>query len=178
MAPDASLEQGGSSARVPSQDRLASAHRTVLDPRTPSGRPRVPMRRETEAAGRGGVVRTRELHALGLRDQDIRIAVGYGNLRRIRNGRYALPATDDRLLEAVRLGGRLACVSALAFHDDTSAPAVVHIEIPANVPAPAAARSAGARIHWTRHPSAGGVALVDRAAAAIQAAACRASLEG
>jgi len=136
------------------------------------------MRWETELAARGGIVRVRDLHAIGLRDQDIRIAVGYGSLRRIRNGWYALPGADERLVDAVRLGGRLACVSAIALHDGTSAPRTVHIEVPSNVPTPAAARAAGARLHWARRPSPGTVALVDRDAAAIQAAACRASLEG
>ncbi len=156
-----------------------------LRPVTPTGKPRAALPWERGVVALGGIARTRDLRAMGMSDQDIRFAVGYGNLRRVRNGWYTLPGVDARLIEAVRLGGRLACVSALAFHADGGADAAasspgdgcVHIEVPANVPTPRAARAAGARIHWARTPSPGTNALVDRDTAVRQARECSAARE-
>jgi len=46
--------------------------------------------------------------------RSLQAAVGNGFLIRARRGLYVLPDTDRHTLEAVRLGGRLACVSAAA----------------------------------------------------------------
>lgn len=62
------------------------------------------------------VVRTKELLAAGWTRDGIRRAVEKGHLTRIRQGWYATPLADERVLRAVRSGGALACASALAHH--------------------------------------------------------------
>ena len=47
-------------------------------------------------------------------DHGLTCAVRTGALLRVRRDHYALPGTDRHTVEAVRIGGRLACVSALA----------------------------------------------------------------
>lgn len=60
------------------------------------------------------IAQTGALNAAGANWRVLRGAVETGCLVRARRGHYALPGTDAHILEAVRLGGRLACVSAAA----------------------------------------------------------------
>ncbi|MDY7542725.1 MULTISPECIES: hypothetical protein [unclassified Cryobacterium] len=60
------------------------------------------------------IAETAALLAAGATWRSLQAAVDNGFLIRARRGHYALPETDVHLLEAVRLGGRLACVSAAA----------------------------------------------------------------
>jgi len=61
------------------------------------------------------VIRSRaELRARGATGRELTAAVGAGELVRVRRGLYALPETPDAVLTAVRIGGRVSCVSALA----------------------------------------------------------------
>ena len=60
------------------------------------------------------IAETGALNAAGANWRVLRAAVESGYLVRARRGHYALPDTDAHILEAVRLGGRLACVSAVA----------------------------------------------------------------
>ena len=124
---------------------------------------------------RGGVASAADLHALGLGDIDIRLYASYGTLRRVRRGWYILPDTDETVAEACRWGGRLTCLSALALYgDDVEDDGRLHIELRRSdvLRVPAELRDR-VRVHWTRRPSAGGRALVSRAAARRQALACR-----
>jgi very-short-patch-repair endonuclease len=57
---------------------------------------------------------TDALIAGGATWRSLKAAVESGGLIRVRRGHYALPGTEPRALEAVRLGGRLGCVSAAA----------------------------------------------------------------
>jgi len=54
-----------------------------------------------------------ELRSSGLTDRHLAVAVQSGALIRVRRGYYAHTGTDTALVRAVRVGGRLACVSAL-----------------------------------------------------------------
>ena len=65
--------------------------------------------------GNGAVlIRTRrELLELGMSSRDVTAAVEDGALIRVRRGLYARPGTPDAVVRAVRIGGRLACVSVL-----------------------------------------------------------------
>lgn len=63
-----------------------------------------------------GVAETRELIALRVEPRRLAAAVHTGELLRVRRGWYALPETDPALLGAIRVGGRLACVSAAAHY--------------------------------------------------------------
>ena len=68
------------------------------------------------------VYRRAELLARGYRDWQIREALNNGQLYRVRNGWYALHSADPDVVAAVRRGGALGCVSALAKHDIWVAP--------------------------------------------------------
>jgi hypothetical protein len=121
------------------------------------------MKWQVRMAQAGGVATTGDLHRFGLSDVDIRMFGSYGLLARVRVGWYVTPDVDPAVREAVRLGGRLACVSALrnrgapVHHDGR-----LHIELPAHaVPRPGAADRSSVRVHWTRHPSPGDRASVD-----------------
>jgi len=63
-----------------------------------------------------GVVRAADLRAHGLTDWEIRKASTNGGLTWVRQGWYALPGADSPVVEAVRRGGALSCVSALKWH--------------------------------------------------------------
>ena len=60
----------------------------------------------------GGVARTRELLAAGVRKRELTVAVSTGRLTRARNGVYVLSGASARLLESLSHCGTLACVSA------------------------------------------------------------------
>lgn len=129
---------------------------------------------QRKLAQAGGVASTVHLHAMDLTDVDIRMFAGYGLLVRARRGWYVSPDADPAVVEAVKLGGRLACISALRLRGaPVESDGRVHIEIPGNAVVRAAARDAGrVRVHWTRHPSPGDHALVATSAAWRQARAC------
>lgn len=58
------------------------------------------------------IVHRQELLANGMSGQQITQAVRANALLRVRRDHYALPGTDRHTLEAVRVGGRMSCVSA------------------------------------------------------------------
>lgn len=77
-------------------------------------------------------MRTRELVAAGATRSQLAWAVGTGRLVRIRIGHYSLPDLDEPTRRAIRVGGRLACVSALervgVWVRDSPAAPHVHLE--------------------------------------------------
>ena len=79
-------------------------------------------------------MRTRELVAAGMTRSQIAWAVGAGRLIRIRIGHYCLPGLDATTQQAVRVGGRLACVSELARLGVwvTEPPQSAHVHLPVN----------------------------------------------
>ena len=92
------------------------------------------MSRIVEALGRFEGIATRgELTAAGIRGPEISRAVRAGEVRRIRRAHYGLPMASARAVAAVRVGGRLGCISAVRSYgiwvtDD----ATVHVSLPAN----------------------------------------------
>ena len=118
-----------------------------------------------------GLVRTSELIAIGENDELIRIANNYGAIIRVRHGWYALPGTSATLLRAWKARGRLACVSALAFHGvilDGGDP--LHIDVAADSKG---ARSPDLVVHWSRDQSNGDRRAVSVEVATRQASRCR-----
>lgn len=73
-----------------------------------------PARNSVASAGFGTrrILRRHELVERGMSGRAITEAVRSRSLLRVRRDNYALPDTDAHTLEAVRVGGRLACVSA------------------------------------------------------------------
>jgi very-short-patch-repair endonuclease len=100
-----------------------------------------------------------ELIAAGASGRMLTAAVAGGSLVRIRRDHYALPSTANAIQKAVRVGGRVACVSALramsVFVVDSN---VTHIHLPreaSRLRSPANRRvllspdnRAGAHLHW------------------------------
>lgn len=60
----------------------------------------------------GGAATTRSLRSAGVTDRTLRAAVEQGGVVRPRRGVYALPSLLPSGMDALRLGGRLSCVSA------------------------------------------------------------------
>ena len=118
-----------------------------------------------------GLVRTRELLAIGENDELIRIARNYGRIVHVRQGWWTLPGTPLVLMRAWRAGGRLGCVSALAFHGvipDLGDP--LHIEVAA---ASKGARTPGVVVHWSSDRRDGDRRAVSVEVAMRQANRCR-----
>ncbi|CAN5165301.1 hypothetical protein BH11ACT4_BH11ACT4_08970 [soil metagenome] len=100
----------------------------------------------------------------------IDLSLYYRRIVRVRRGWYALPSVDARIVTALRVGGRLACVSALAFYSDAVDPGPVHVVVPYGA---SHLDRGDAIVHWTRRPIAGRL-VVTPEAAAKQARYCRA----
>lgn len=64
----------------------------------------------------GGVLRRTALLIRGASKREIASAVHGGAVIRLREGVYAVPTADPRVLDAARHGGEVACVSALSAH--------------------------------------------------------------
>lgn len=80
-----------------------------------------------------GIATRSQLTAAGVRGPEISFAVQAGEVRRIRRAHYALPTAPARAITAVRVGGRLGCMSAarsygIWVNDDET----VHVSLPAN----------------------------------------------
>ncbi|MBB5633834.1 very-short-patch-repair endonuclease [Cryobacterium mesophilum] len=64
----------------------------------------------------GGLAATHELLDRGYTQRTLGYATATGHIIRVRQGWYCLPDTDIALQEAVRVGGRLSCVSGAEHH--------------------------------------------------------------
>ncbi|MBX3097981.1 MAG: type IV toxin-antitoxin system AbiEi family antitoxin domain-containing protein [Salinibacterium sp.] len=124
-------------------------------------------------ARHGGVFFTDEAYRRGDTQSMLYWSVARGSIIRARRGVYCDPRLSDAALLALRVGGRLACVSALAHHGLTAAPSEVHIVVPANASRLRKPKSSVV-IHWTRRELGGDRIAVDENAARRQAARCRA----
>lgn len=114
--------------------------------------------------GLGAVAQTRELAAAGVTGVGLASEVASGSIIRVRRGWYALPHADAELVRAVRVGGRLACVSAARFYGwATPEHPCLHVSVAANASRLRVAgdeRSAhppghvpGVVVHWQASPS-------------------------
>ena len=115
----------------------------------------------------GGLATTREIAGHRVDMDFFYIAAYHGKVLRVRKGLWARPDLDPVVLEAQLAGGRLACVSALAYHGVIAqVPGPVHVSAPHGVlkwhPG---RRSAPAVRHWSRRRVAG-----DRFAVAVDEA--------
>lgn len=76
---------------------------------------------------------TADLRAAGETIQSVRDGIAAGRLERVIRGWYALPGADRDAVRAMRLGGRLGCVSALALHGAWSPPERgMHLVLPSH----------------------------------------------
>lgn len=141
---------------------------------------------DTFGAGRL-TLRTRELVARGMTRSQLAWAVGAGRLIRVRIGHYCLPGLDVPTQRALRVGGRLACVSELARLGVwvTRPPRHPHVHVEPNVSRlrdPRGARvrlseTGGAVLHWELLTSTASNARVAPVDAFRQAMRCLPPLE-
>lgn len=130
----------------------------------------------------GGIARMAEFLAAGLDPEEVRISRNYGNLLMIRKGWYCHPRAHPAVIAAVRVGGRLACASALAYHDGTESPEWLHVAVPPGAARPRQPHNhrrrleTGSRVvlHWSSVPLTGDRAAVARQTAWLQAQECAA----
>lgn len=81
----------------------------------------------------GGISTRRDLLRCGFTGHQLTAAVRGGIVRRVRQGHYALANADVERLAAVRLGGRLGCLSATkTFGLWAGSDECVHVTLPAN----------------------------------------------
>lgn len=95
-----------------------------------------------------GVVALRELLRARYDRQYILMLAEYRRIERVRFGWYALPDNDPAVLAAWRVGGRLGCVSALAYYGLVRQPGELHVAVNGN--ASRLRKRAGDVIHWSR----------------------------
>jgi hypothetical protein len=100
---------------------------------------------------------------------------------RIRKGWYANREVDDAVIQARRVGGRLACMSALAHYGWCEPePGVLHVSVPRSAsrlrsaadPRRASRDEVTVILHWSRYQSGGGRQAVTLGEAIAQAHGC------
>jgi hypothetical protein len=121
----------------------------------------------------GGIAHSHELSYVPRNVLDV--AAMYGTVLHIKKGLWGLPTLDARVVAAQRAGGRLACVSALAFHG-----IIEPGEHPLHICAPDGVlswrprgRTDGVVRHWSRRRLPGDRQAVDVETAWAQFALCR-----
>ncbi len=115
------------------------------------------------ARANSGVCTTADLQAAGLSPRNIATAVAHGELERLRRGVFADPGIPGAVKRAVRVGGRLPCVSAARLHGlrILRDPTALHVSVPSHATRlrepddrtrmlRPADPSGGVRLHWTR----------------------------
>jgi predicted transcriptional regulator of viral defense system len=131
----------------------------------------------------GGIATTGELIALSYNPQYLRVLAEFGRIVRIRTGWYANNEVDEAVIQARRVGGILACMSALAHHGWCEPePNVVHVSVPRSASrlrsheSPKEIReSAGSTrvvVHWSRRGPTGDRQSVSLGEAIAQANSC------
>jgi hypothetical protein len=81
-----------------------------------SGQTRSVLLIERDLVALGGIASTAELRARGHDAELILVWARYGTIVRVRKGWYAARDEPPQVLMALRVGGRLACISAAALH--------------------------------------------------------------
>lgn len=119
----------------------------------------------------GGVASTARLLRRGFTARELAEAVRSGTIQRVRQGWYALPETPRDVTTAVRVGGSLACVSALRragiwLPFDSR----IHVAVPAHASRLRVVPSAV--VHWCAPADAEFVPVIPLAEALGQAAVC------
>lgn len=135
----------------------------------------------------GARIATRdELIGLGITGRALTSAVRCGELVRVRRDRYAPAGTDRRIIEAVRVGGVIACTSALSISGVFAFEArTTHVHLERTVSRPRSPRNGlqplqhknrrGVKVHWRRlvEPLAATPERVGLVDALIDAARCQ-----
>jgi len=118
---------------------------------------------------RAGLIRTWELAADGIGAEFVELALERGRIQRLRQGWYAAPDLNPTVVAAVRLGGTLACRSALEHYGDDAADGRLHIAVSSGH---RPATASDVVVHWTRTPADRRRPAVSRAEAERQVTRC------
>ncbi|HTL40080.1 MAG TPA: hypothetical protein VL294_01245 [Pseudolysinimonas sp.] len=123
----------------------------------------------------GGMASTGELASRGVERWELDIDVFYGKVLRIRKGLWARPGLSELAVQAQRAGGRLACVSALAYHGVIEpVPGTLHVAAPLWAASWRPGRpNADVIRHWSRNEQRGDRMAVAPEDAWAQFALCR-----
>lgn len=127
----------------------------------------------------GGVATRGELIDAGGSPEMVDLFAWYRRILRTRRGLYVSVGTSPLVIRALKAGGRLACVSALAYHRDP-VPTVgeardmeLHVLIERGVSRARAEEGEKIVFHWTRKRLEGSRVAVSEEVALAQAEACR-----
>jgi hypothetical protein len=108
---------------------------------------------------------------MGVDGDVLDLGLYYQRILRVRIGWYALPDASPAVVAAVRAGGRLACVSALEWHEGREPSDPLHIVL--NRASRARAVDPEIVIHWSRRADDQSVAVVSVELARRQAERCQ-----
>lgn len=134
----------------------------------------------------GGFAHRHELVGMGCWPAMIDLSLYYRKILRVRQGQYASVGTPPAVLRALRVGGRLACVSALEYYEQRRAPAgrgqggrtegePLHVLVRHGASRLGIRTGDPVIVHWTRREVEGTRLVVSERAARGQAAWCRAT---
>jgi predicted transcriptional regulator of viral defense system len=122
----------------------------------------------------GGIARTSELLDRGYDHDRIRMAYTYKRIIRIRRGWWGTLELSDAVVAAARIGGKLACASALEHHGlGGTLSNELHIAVPRSASRLRSSK-ADVIVHWTRNRITGSRQAVSIEQALEQANACQA----
>jgi hypothetical protein len=117
----------------------------------------------------GGIASTQQLDDAGYWQSMIQLWSMYGRIINVCKGWWATPYTLPQLIAARRAGGRLACVSALAYHGRVAWSEPLHISLSRSRKRP---RDRALVLHWSRTPPPGDQHAVSVEVAREQARRC------
>lgn len=152
---------------------------TLLTPADP-----VSMRSLTDTIhGYGGLAATHQLYAAGFNKWMLSLAVNHGTIVRVRQGWYCTPDVDPLLQRAIRVGGRLGCISAAAVHGMWSPPEEhLHVSLhgnscrprsPHNMKRRLGRNAIGVTTHWSTRSLSGTRLVLDPLACLQEVARCQ-----
>jgi predicted transcriptional regulator of viral defense system len=120
----------------------------------------------------GGLVTTAELEARGVHPQVLSIAAHANRVIRVRQGWYSVADVSEQVRDACRVGGRLACLSALAHHGLAEQPPELHVALNRSSSRLRLDPKRVIVLHWTRADLTGDRQAVSVEQARQQAARC------
>lgn len=108
------------------------------------------------------------------------LSLQYGTITRIRRGWFATWEVPEAVRPAWRVGGRVACVTALELHGELlPTSAELHVEVTRGASRLRSVPDRQVVVHWSRQPAGGDRHVVPLACAREQALHCRTnSLQG
>lgn len=122
----------------------------------------------------GGIASTGQLRAAGIERMLLDVSLQYGMIARVRKGWFATWDVPEVVRLAWRVGGRVACVTALELHGELLPTATeLHVEVSRGASRLRALPDREVIVHWCRHPVGEGRLVAPLALAREQARHCK-----